>query len=201
MTTRNLNALFRPRAVALVGASNQPGSVGAVLARNLLEGGFAGPVMPVHPRAEAIRSVSSFRTIGELPVAPDLAVVATPPATVPGLIAELGARGCRAVVVITAGVKGELRQQMLDASRPHLLRVVGPNCLGFISPGQGLNASFAHLTPLGGRVALVAQSGAIATALLDWAAARGFGFSHVLTLGDMADVDFGDVLDCLALDR
>src|SRR5260221_12140466 len=94
-----------------------------------------------------------------------------------------------------------LRQATLDAARPHLLRIVGPNCLGFISPGRGINASFAHLTPPAGDLAFVTQSGAIATTVLDWAAARGFGFSHVVSLGDMADVDFGDLLDYLSQDQ
>src|SRR5579859_6817365 len=136
MTTRNLDALFEPKAIALIGASNRPGSVGAVLAHNLQQGGFAGPIMAVNPHETAIGSALSYRTVADLPVAPDLAVLATPPASIPGLIAELGARGCRAAVVVTAGfgeggrVAGDaLRQQMLTAARPQLLRVVGPNCL------------------------------------------------------------------------
>jgi acetyltransferase len=208
MTTRNLDALFEPKAIALVGASNQPGSVGAVLARNLFDTGFAGPILAVNPHELSIRSALSYHTVAELPVTPDMAVVATPPPAVPGLIAELGQRGCRAAVVVTAGFgEGEraegtaLRQAMLDAARPHLLRIVGPNCLGFISPGRGINASFAHLTPPTGDIAFVTQSGAIATTVLDWAAARGFGFSHVVSLGDMADVDFGDLLDYLSQDQ
>lgn len=202
MTTRNFHALFEPRAIALVGASNTPGSVGEVLARNLLESGFSGPVLPINPHAGAVRSALAYASVADLPVTPDLAVIATPAATVPGIVSELGARGCRAAVVISAGFSEDgLRQRLLDAARPHLLRIVGPNCLGFISPARGVNASFAQLTPRPGGIALVAQSGAIATAALDWAHARGFGFSHVVTLGDMADVDFGDVLDYLALDR
>jgi len=208
MSTRNLDALFEPKAIALVGASNEPGSVGAVLARNLFTGDFHGPIMPVNPHETAIRSAVNYRSIADLPVAPDLAVIATPPPTVPGLVAELGARGCRAAVVITAGFgEGDaaqgasLRQQVLDAARPHLMRIVGPNCLGFISPIWGVNASFAQLAPAKGDVAFVTQSGAVATTMLDWAAGMGFGFSHVISLGDMSDVDFGDLLDLLALDR
>ncbi len=200
MTTRNLDALFRPRAIALIGASNEAGSVGQVLARNLLGGGFAGPVLPVNPHAEAIGSTLAYRSVAELPVTPDLAVIATPPATIPGLIAELAGRGCRAAVVITAGLDGALRQQALDAARPALLRIIGPNCLGFLSPGRGVNASFAHLAPAAGHLALVAQSGAVAAAAIDWADAHGVGFSHIVTIGDAADVDFGDLLDYLALD-
>ncbi len=199
MTTRNLDALFEPRAIALIGASNRPGSVGQVLARNLLESGFTGPVMPVNPKATAIRSAMAYASVADLPMTPDLAVIATPAETIPALISDLGARGCRAAVVISAGFSTpDLRQQLLDASRPHLLRIIGPNCLGFLSPGRGINASFAQLTPRKGGLALVAQSGAITTAALDWADGKGLGFSHVITLGDTADVDFGDLLDYLA---
>jgi len=208
MTVRNLNALFQPKVIAVVGASNQPHSVGEVLAANLFQAGFDGPVLAVNPHELAIRSTLNYRSIADLPLVPDLAVLATPPATVPGLIGELGAKGTRAAVVVTAGfgegeseAGDELRRAMLAAARPYLLRIVGPNCLGFISPVSGINASFAQLTPRRGDLALVTQSGAIATAILDWASARGFGFSHVISLGDMADVDFGDLLDYLALDR
>lgn len=207
MTTRNLDALFEPRAIALIGASNREGSVGQVLARNLLESGFAGPVLPVNPHAGAIRSALAYPNAAALPVAPDLAVIATPAPAIPGLIAELGARGCRAAVVISTGFGADagpdgakLKAEMLNAAKPHLLRIVGPNCLGFISPARGINASFAHLTPQTGRIALVAQSGAVAAAALDWAHARDIGFSHVVTIGEAADVDFGDLLDYLALD-
>ena len=111
MTTRNLDALFTPKAIAVIGASNQPGSVGAVLARNLLESGFAGPVMAVNPHDTAVRSTLSYKSLADLPLAPDLAVIATPPATVPGLVAELGARGCRAVLL----KGGHLEGQVADA--------------------------------------------------------------------------------------
>ena len=203
MTTRNLDALFSPRAVALIGASVQPGSVGQMVARNLVDGGFAGPVMMVNPHEDAICSSVSYRNIAALPVTPDLAVVATPARTVPGVVAELGAKGCRAAVIISAGFEvgpeaAALRQATLDAARPHLMRIVGPNCLGLISPALGLNASFAHLMPTQGGIALVSQSGAVAAAALDWAAEAGVGFSHLITVGDEIDVDFGDLLGFLA---
>lgn len=205
MSIRNFDALFDPGAIAVIGASNTPGSVGAVLAENLYGAGFKGPIMAVNPHAAAIRSALSYHSVGELPVTPDLAVLATPAASVPGLIADLGQRGCRAAVVISTGF-GEpgqmpgLRQQLLDAARPHLLRLVGPNCLGFISPQRRINASFAHIPPHPGNIALVSQSGGIIAALLDWADQRGIGFSHVVSLGDMSDVDVGDMLDYLCAD-
>ena len=206
MSIRNLGRMFAPRSVALIGASDRPHSIGAVVARNLLRGGFAGPIMPVNPRHAAIESVLCYPDIAHLPVVPDLAVIATPAAGVPALIGELGARGCRAAVVLSAdfgrgaadGV--DLRQALLDAAKPHLLRVVGPNCLGLAVPGIGLNATFSHIPPLKGDVACLTQSGAIATTLIDWAASRGIGFSHMVSLGDMADVDVGDMLDYLAHD-
>ncbi len=208
MTTRNLDALFHPSAIALVGGSNRPGSIGAVIARNLFEAGFQGPILTVNPKERAIRSSLNYSSVADLPIPVDLAVVATPPDAIPGIISELGQKGCRAAVVITAGFgEGEraagleLRQKMLDAAKPHLLRIVGPNCIGFISTGPRINASFAHLMPAKGDVAFVSQSGAMATAVLDWASARGFGFSHIISLGDKADVDFGDLLDYLALDN
>jgi acetyltransferase len=207
MTIRNLDYLFNPKSVALIGASTRPGSVGAVLARNLFGGGFSGPVMPVNPKYVAVEGVLAYKDVASLPLAPDLAVIATPPESVPRLIAELGARGTRAAVVITAGFKetgnprgAALQQAMLEAAQPHLLRVVGPNCVGIMVPGRGLNASFAHLAPRRGRLAFVAQSGAVITSVIDWALPRGVGFSHLVSLGDVSDVDFGDMLDYLAGD-
>lgn len=208
MSVRNLEHLFKPRSIVLIGASARPGSVGAVLARNLLTAGFAGPILPVHPRHAAIQGVLAYKSIDKLPTVPDLAVIATPPDTVPELVGRLAAKGTKAAVVITAGFgeggakQGQaLRQAMLDAARPHLMRVVGPNCVGILVPDAGLNASFAHVPAMAGDVAFVTQSGAVATTVLDWAKARRVGFSHVVSLGDMTDVDFGDMLDYLAADR
>ena len=207
MSIRNLEFALKPRSVALIGASKRPGSVGAVLARNLFKGGFDGPIMPVNPKYQAIEGVLTYPSIEALPLVPDLAVISTPPETVPGIVEALGKKGTRAAVVITAGFgEGEegvgraLQQALLDAARPHLLRIIGPNCLGVLVPGIGLNASFAHLNPAKGPIAFVAQSGAIVTSVMDWAERRGIGFSHLVSLGDMADVDFGDLLDYLASD-
>ncbi|MBI1207564.1 MAG: GNAT family N-acetyltransferase [Azospirillum sp.] len=206
MSIRNLEFLLKPTSIALIGASRRPNSIGAVVARNLFNAGFEGPIMPVHPRERAIEGVLAYPSVAALPLTPDLAVICTPPDSVPGLIDELGARGTKAAVVITAGF-GELgaegkalQQKLLDAAKPHLLRILGPNCLGLMVPGQGVNASFVHIPPLKGDVALVAQSGAVVTAVVDWATSRGIGFSHLLSLGDVADVDFGDLIDHLAND-
>lgn len=200
MTIRNFEFLLAPKSVALLGASPTPGSIGRIVGANLLAGGFSGPIWLVNPRYTEIEGHACYHSIGELPGAPDLAVIATPPATIPGLISELGARGTRAAVVISAGVTPALRQAMLTAARPYLLRIEGPNCLGLMLPSIGLNASFCHRLPPKGDLALVSQSGALITAIVDWASGRGIGFSHVVSLGDMADTDFGDFLDYLAGD-
>jgi len=208
MTIRNLEFLFKPESIALIGASKKASSVGAVVARNLYRGRFDGPIMPVNPKHRFIRGVWTYPDVASLPTTPELAVIATPPDTVPGIIAELGQRGTKAAVVITAGFseaaeqRGKVLQQaMLDAAKPYTLRIVGPNCLGILVPGIGLNASFAHINPRAGPLAFVTQSGAIVTSILDWARVRGIGFSHLVSLGDMADVDFGDMLDYLANER
>ncbi len=206
MSVRNLDKLFKPRSVALIGATDRKGSVGAVVLRNLRRAGFRGELLLVNQHHQSLDGMPVYPEVAALPHPPDLAVIVTPPDTVPGLVTALGACGTKAAVVITAGF-GELgdrghalQRAILDAARPHLLRLVGPNCLGIIVPEIGLDASFSHLAPPSGDIAFVSQSGAIITAMLDWAAPRGIGFSHVVSLGDMADVDFGDMLDYLAAD-
>jgi len=207
MTVRNLDRLFQPRSIAVIGASKRPQSIGKVVSRNLFSAGFDGPVMAVNPHETSIESTLAYRSVADLPLAPDLAVICTPPQTVPEIVDQLGRRGTRAAVVITAGfgeggdAEGEaLMQRTLDAARPHLLRIVGPNCVGIMAPHARVNASFVHVPPKPGDIAFVSQSGAIATSIVDWATYRGIGFSHIVSLGDMADVDFGDMLDYLAGD-
>jgi acetyltransferase len=200
MTVRNLEHALAPRSVAIIGASTEPKSVGSTLTENILNGGFAGDVYLVNPHRETIGGRRCFPDIAVLPEAPELAVIATPRATVPPLIGALGAKGTRAAVVITAGLGAELQQAMLDQARPYLLRIIGPNCLGLAVPGLGLHANFGLNRPAPGKLAFLSQSGALVTGILDWAAARGIGFSYVISMGDMADVDVGDLLDFLAAD-
>lgn len=203
MSIRNLDSLFKPRSVAVIGASRDAASVGGVVARNLLGGGFEGPVLPVNPKAASIGSTLAWPDVESLPLTPDLAVICTPAHTVPGIVSALGKRGTKGAVVISAGFAetgakgGALQQEMLDAARPHLLRVVGPNCVGILIPGLGLNASFAHRTARPGGIAFLSQSGAVLTSILDWAEPRNLGFSHLVSMGGMADVDFGDMLEYL----
>ncbi|MFI4885714.1 MAG: acetate--CoA ligase family protein [Steroidobacterales bacterium] len=206
MSSRNLEHLFSPRSVAVIGASDRPHSVGATVMRNILRGGFGGPVWPVNLRHATVAGREAYRAVAGLPAAPDLAVICTPAPTVPGLIAALGSRGTRAAVVISAGLEqpaaagGTLAGAMLQAARPFQLRILGPNCIGLLVPQIGLNASFAHVGAGPGSLAFVAQSGALTTALLDWARGRQVGFSHFVSLGNAADVDFGDLLDYLGRD-
>ncbi len=209
MSVRNLDRLFAPRSLAIIGASERPGSVGATVLRNVLQGGFKGEVYPVNPKYEnaTLDGVRAWGSVAMLPAPPDLAIICTPPATVPSIIGQLGERGTRAAIVLTAGLNNQfdaqgrtLRQAALDAARPYVLRLLGPNCVGMLVPGIGLNASFAHTSALPGRIAFVSQSGALVTAVLDWAKARGIGFSKFVSLGDSADIDFGDLLDYLASD-
>ncbi|MCC6535696.1 MAG: bifunctional acetate--CoA ligase family protein/GNAT family N-acetyltransferase [Burkholderiales bacterium] len=207
MTVRNLDALFQPRSVAVIGASTRAHSVGAQVMRNVIDGGFSGPIYPVNPKYDRILGIKTYTGAGKLPDPPELAVICTPPATVPELVEQLGRRGTRAVVVLSAGLGTlldktgrSLTQAMLDAARPHLMRVLGPNCVGLLVPGIGLNASFAHTNALPGEIAFISQSGALVTAVLDWANARRIGFSHFVSLGESADVDFADLIDYLGSD-
>jgi acetyltransferase len=206
MSIRNLHHFFAPHSVAVIGASARAGSVGSTVLANVVGAGFGGPVWPVNPKYRELAGLPAWSDIADLPQAPELAVICTPAATVPGIVATLGERGCKAAVVLSAGLDGQaasggtLRQGMLDAARPHLLRILGPNCVGLLVPGAGLNASFAPVAALPGRLAFVAQSGALVTAVLDWARARDIGFSCFVSLGDGSDVDFGDLLDYLAGD-
>ena len=157
MTIRNFDNLLKPASVALVGASIKAGSVGSIVARNLLQDGFKGPVWFVNPKYQAIADHPCYPSVAALPHAPDLAVLVTPPPTIPALIEELGEKGTRAALVITAGIRGELKQAMLSAARPYTLRVQGPNCVGLMLPRIGLNASFSF-APLAGDIALLSQS-------------------------------------------
>ena len=208
MTVRNLRKLFRPTSVAVIGASERKGSVGNLVMHNLLEGGFDGPIMPVNPKRRAVAGVLTYPDVASLPVIPDLAVVCTPPATVPKIIDEIGKHGTRAAIVLTAGLgatpasdsSGTAQTEVLATARTYGMRLLGPNCLGLLVPGIGLNASFAHLPALPGNIAFASQSGAMCTAVLDWARARGIGFSHFISMGDALDTDFGDVLDYLGSD-
>ncbi|MBA4211707.1 MAG: GNAT family N-acetyltransferase [Polaromonas sp.] len=200
MSIRHLDALFSPASVAVIGASMRPASVGGTVWRNLNNGDFKGQLYAVNPKHAELGGVKTFASVADLPAAPELAILCTPASAVVDLITELGARGTRAAIVLTAGLTAQQKQAMLDAAHVHTLRILGPNCIGMLVPHLGLNASFAHTGALPGELAFVSQSGALVTAMLDWAGSRGIGFSHFVSLGERADVDFGDMLDFLGSD-
>ena len=207
MTIRNLDRVLAPRCVAVIGASSRARAVGHLVAENMRGARFSGTLLLVNPRETEIGGLPVYPDIASLPMDPDLAVIATPPDTVPALIADLAKRHCAGAVVITAGfgeggteVGMQRRQAMLDAARPSLLRIIGPNCLGLVVPGAGVNASFGPVPAREGGIACFSQSGAVAAALMDWGHAHDIGFRYLVSLGDMADVDFGDMLDFAATD-
>ncbi len=201
MTIRHLDAINHPQSIAVIGGSSKAGSLGTRVLENIIDGGFAGTVFAVNPDKVELDDVWWVPSIGDLPRTPDLAVVVTPAATIPAIIDQLGVLGTRVVAVIsTVPHDMTTRQAMLDAARPHDVRLIGPNCLGLLLPHAGLNASFAPRNASAGRLAFLSQSGALITAMLDWAADRHVGFSGVVSLGDMADVDLGDLIDFYAGD-
>ena len=189
---------MRPRSVAVVGASPKPGSVGQVVLDAIRRGGFTGTICPVNPKYPHIDGLKSYATALDLPEVPDLAIVVTPPEVVPQVIGQLAQRGTAAAVVITAGLSAAEKADMLACRGA--MRIIGPNTIGLISPYVALNASFALGPASPGRLGLISQSGAIVASIMDWATAEGIGFSEILSLGDMADLDAGEAIGLLARD-
>jgi len=206
VTVKRVAALLRPGSLALVGASDTPGTLGDVVRRNLAESGFEGQVFFVNPSHETVAGQPAYRSVSDLPLAPDLAIILTPAATVPDIVDECGRKGVRAAVVVSAGFReggaagAALEREMRQRARRHGLRFLGPNSLGVIRTDIGLNASCGPGHPDKGRLALVSQSGALCAALLDWARSRHVGFSSVISTGIGADVRLGEILDYLARD-
>jgi acetyltransferase len=201
MPSRNaLDGFFHPASVAVVGASAAEGSVGSILMRNLLRDPFGGVVYPVNPKRKSVHGVLCYPSLLAVPEAVDLAVIATPAATVPAAIAQCIERGVQAAIIISAGFSelgtaGRVLEKQIRDLALGKMRIVGPNCLGIIHPSSGLNASFASSMARPGRVALLSQSGAICTSILDWARERHIGFSSFVSVGTMLDVDFADLID------
>jgi acetyltransferase len=203
MSTYRLDKLFSPRSVAVVGASPRETSPGRAVLRNLRSAGFKGSIGLVNPHYGEIEGIKAVKTIQELPQGPDLLVIATPPKSVPGIVAAAGEKGVATAIIITAGLghgEGSLADACEQAARATGLRLVGPNCLGVLSSRVKLNASFAARMPPAGELALISQSGAITAGLIEWSAAHDIGFSAAVSLGDKIDVDFGDLLDFFAFD-
>ncbi len=204
MSTRFLRHFFNPRTIAVIGASEKRHSLGGLVIRNLQDAGFPGTIWAVNPKGyETVFGQPAFARVAQLPEVPDLAVICSPVATVPGRIARLGRLGVRAALVLSGGShldeardgKASIRERMLEAARESGIRILGPECMGLIVPGRKLNASYANQPIKAGRVAYLGQSGMLGTAMIDWAAGRGVGFSHLITLGDSVDVMLPDLLD------
>src|SRR5690242_3834966 len=204
--TQALDVFFSPKSVAVVGATENPGSVGRTILWNLMTSPFGGTVFPVNPKRPSVLGVKAYPSLGEIPEPVDLAVIVTPPPSVPGIIRECGEAGVRGAVVISAGFKevgtegAALEQKVLEEARAAKIRVIGPNCLGVMSPLSGLNATFATTIARPGSVAFVSQSGALCTAVLDWSLKEMVGFSAFLSIGSMVDVGWGDLIYYLGND-
>jgi acetyltransferase len=201
-----LDIFFRPQSVALIGASEAAGTVGRTLLWNLLSNPFGGTVFPVNPKRPSVLGIKAYPNIAAVPEKIDLAVVATPAPTVPGIIGECAEAGVKGAIIISAGFKetGEggarLEAQVLDQARRGKLRVIGPNCLGVMSPLTGLNATFASAMARPGTVGFISQSGALCTAILDWSLSEHVGFSAFISIGSMVDIGWGDLIDYLGDD-
>lgn len=202
----SLDAIFQPSSVAVVGASEREGSVGRTILWNLISNPFGGTVYPINPKRANVLGIKAYPSIGELPEAPGLAVIVTPAPTVPGIVAECVAAGVKGCIIISAGFKetGEegaaLEAQVLAQARKGNMRIIGPNCLGVMRPGTGLNATFAGDMARPGSVAFISQSGALLTGILDWSFSEHVGFSAFVSIGSMLDVSWGDLIHYLGDD-
>lgn len=202
----NLDKIFSPNSIAIIGASEKPNTVGEAIIRNLVHGGTNANLYPVNPNYSEINGLKAYKSLTDIRQEVDLAVIATPIATVPGIVEECVKNGVGGAIVISAGGKEigekgrEIELKILRIAYDGGLRIVGPNCLGIILPGKKINASFAADMPRSGNLAFVSQSGAICTAILDLAFKEQIGFSHFVSIGSMLDVDFGDMIDYLGND-
>ncbi|MEA5513477.1 bifunctional acetate--CoA ligase family protein/GNAT family N-acetyltransferase [Nodularia sp. UHCC 0506] len=201
-----LDAIFAPKSVAVIGASEKPHSVGRNLLWNLISHPFGGTVFPVNPHRHSILGIKAYPTIFDVPEPVDLAVIATPASTVPSIIAECVDAGVKGAIILSAGFKETgaegviLEQQILEQAHRGKMRIIGPNCLGAMSPRTGLNATFASAMARPGNVGFISQSGALCTAILDWSFRENVGFSAFVSLGSMLDVGWGDLIDYLGDD-
>ena len=206
MSKHYLTSLFAPKSVAVFGASDRVDSVGQIVFQNMLDSGFKGALYPINSRSTEVQGRKTYGSIAEIEEIVELAVIATPPQTVPDIIEACGLHGVKAAVIITAGfgeigAEGkELERRLLENAKRYGIRLIGPNCLGVMRPSIGLNATFNKGGANTGNLALISQSGALCTAILDWAQINDVGFSSVVSMGSSADVDFGETLDYLVSD-
>ncbi len=198
MSQRGLEALLRPKSIAVIGASMKPQRAGYLMMRNLLAGGFSGPVLPVTPTWKAVLGVLAWPDIESLPFTPDLAVICTNASRNLALLETLGEKGCKTCIILSA--PPEQFSDLKACAARYQMRLLGPNSLGLLAPWQGLNASFSPVPIRRGKLAFISQSAAVSNTILDWAQQREMGFSYFIALGDSLDIDVDDLLDFLARD-
>ena len=206
MVTLHLAKIFNPKSVAIIGASDEEGTVGYALTKNFTELGFEGKVYPVNIRKTEILGLKAYQNVEQIPEPIDLAVIATPAKTVPDVVEQCGKIGIKGIIIISAGFKETgpegkaLEEKITEIKKQYGLRIIGPNCLGIIRPSLRLNATFMNKTPKSGNIAFISQSGALGSAILDWAVHENIGFSNFVSVGSMIDVDFGDLIDYFGTD-
>ncbi len=206
MVTLNLDKIFSPQNVAIIGASDVEGSVGYALVKNFTQLGYAGKVYFVNIRKPQILGVKTYKTVNQIPEPVDLAIIATPAKTVPDVMEECGMAKVKGVIIVSGGFKETglagkaLEEKILEIAKKYAIRVVGPNCIGIINPKINLNATFLDNMPKPGNIAFLSQSGALGSAILDWAVRENIGFSSFVSVGSMIDVDFGDLIDYFGSD-
>ncbi|MGB3975066.1 MAG: GNAT family N-acetyltransferase [bacterium] len=208
MAVHNLDGIFKPQRIALIGVTPNPKSVGGSVLKNLVSGGFRGVVYPVNPTSESVLGIQCYPDLDSVPRTPDLAIICSPAEQVPDIVAQCGAKGLKGIIIMSAGFREigetgrELECRIQQNAKPYpRMRILGPNCLGVIVPGTGLNASFAGAMPKSGHVAFISQSGALCTSVLDWALEGKIGFSYFVSIGNSLDVDFADLIDYFGEDE
>jgi acetyltransferase len=208
MNVHNLDPIFNPKRIALIGVTTNPNSVSGKVLINLVSGGFRGVVYPVNPDNEAVMGIPCYPDLKSLPKVPDLAIICTPAKKVPGIIRECGETGISGVIIISAGFQeigdeGKILESEIRTVQKEFegMRIIGPNCLGVIVPSLKLNASFAATMPMPGNIAFISQSGALCTSVLDWAMEGKIGFSQFVSIGNSLDVEFGDLIDYFGEDE
>jgi len=206
MVTLNLDKIFSPKTVAVVGASDEEGTVGHALMRNLIDLKFEGKIFPVNIRKTEVLGFKAYASVEHIPEPIDLAVIATPARTVPDVVEQCGKAGIMGIVIISAGFKEigpegkALEERIIEIKKKYGLRIIGPNCLGVIRPSNNFNVTFLSKMPKPGSIAFISQSGALGSAILDWAMHENIGFSNFVSIGSMIDVDFGDLIDYFGTD-
>jgi acetyltransferase len=206
LPTKGLKSIFSPETIAIIGASNNKGSVGYSLMANLIGHGYVGTIYPVNPNHDSVQGVHAYKTVKEIPRKIDLAIIAIPAKAVPSILEECGQVGVKGAIIISAGFREagpegiKLEEELKAIATKYSIRIIGPNCLGVINPRLRLNASFAIKLPMEGNIAFISQSGALCSSIIDWAESRGIGFSYFVSIGSMMDVDYGDLIDYFGRD-